>query len=171
MEREYPPQAIVKALFNYRAGALFWSVTSGCRRVGPVGTAPNQHAAYSTVSFKYKDGPAHFAVHRLIWIYHNGAIPEGIKINHLNGDKYDNRIENLALITVSQAAARRTRTRRVKQGYRGVIAGKRAFTAVIYHDYQRVVVGRFGTAIEAARAYNVKARELWGEFANLNEGV
>jgi len=32
-----------------------------------------------------------------------------------------------------------------------------------------IYLGRYRTEIEAARAYNKKAYELWGEFAKLNE--
>ena len=34
-------------------------------------------------------------LHREIWVRHNGAIPEGWQIHHINGDPADNRIENL----------------------------------------------------------------------------
>jgi NTP pyrophosphatase (non-canonical NTP hydrolase) len=37
--------------------------------------------------------------HRVIWAYFNGEIPEGMEINHKNGFKDDNRIENLELVT------------------------------------------------------------------------
>ena len=43
--------------------------------------------------------------HRLVWHAINGAIPEGMVINHLNGVKYDNRPENLQLVTPSENAA------------------------------------------------------------------
>ena len=36
-------------------------------------------------------------LHRLIWIVANGDIPKDIEINHKNGIKYDNRLENLEL--------------------------------------------------------------------------
>lgn len=35
--------------------------------------------------------------HRAIWIDHYGGIPEGAVIHHINGQKDDNRIENLEL--------------------------------------------------------------------------
>ncbi len=45
---------------------------------------------------------ARFTVHRMIWVYHHGDIPNGMTINHINGLKTDNRIENLELMTVSE---------------------------------------------------------------------
>ena len=33
-------------------------------------------------------------VHRVVWLYHNGKLPEG-EIDHINHDSSDNRIENL----------------------------------------------------------------------------
>ena len=39
--------------------------------------------------------------HRLVWIYHNGDISEGMQIDHINRIRNDNRIENLRLVTSS----------------------------------------------------------------------
>lgn len=40
--------------------------------------------------------------HRYIWELHNGKIPEGYVVHHKNGLKYDNRIENLELMTLEE---------------------------------------------------------------------
>lgn len=41
-------------------------------------------------------------VHVQVWESHNGPVPKGMCIDHINGDIHDNRIENLRLATVAQ---------------------------------------------------------------------
>ena len=43
--------------------------------------------------------------HRLVWLHFHGPIPEGLEINHRNGDKQDNRPDNLQLVTTAENAA------------------------------------------------------------------
>jgi hypothetical protein len=48
------------------------------------------------------DGMKKRLIHRVVWEAVNGPIPDGLQINHKNGDKSDNRIENLELVTASE---------------------------------------------------------------------
>lgn len=41
-------------------------------------------------------------IHRLIWLQANGTIPEGHVVHHINGNRTDNRLENLALMTQAE---------------------------------------------------------------------
>lgn len=64
--------------------------------------------------FNYvKDGvKSHFRVNRVVFIAVHRYIPEGYHIDHINGDKKDNRIENLRPLTNAEnnrAAAERRR--------------------------------------------------------------
>lgn len=48
--------------------------------------------------------------HRAIWEAVHGEIPDGLEINHINGVKDDNRIENLELVTPKENTAHAIQT-------------------------------------------------------------
>ena len=61
-----------------------------------------------------------YLVHRIIWEMHNGKIPEGMEIDHINHDRSDNRIENLRLVTGCENKKNQSIRKRNKSGFTGV---------------------------------------------------
>ena len=62
-----------------------------------------------------------FLVHHTVWAWHNGRFPT-LQIDHINGNGFDNRIENLREVTPSenQLNQRRTWKPNAKTGLPGV---------------------------------------------------
>jgi hypothetical protein len=91
------------------------------------------------------------------------------RVDHANGNGLDNRRQNLRQADHSENAAN-SRPRGGSSPYKGVSWNKnsRAWTAYVVWRGARYYCGTFQDELEAARAYDVKARELHGEFARLN---
>ncbi|HEA68236.1 MAG TPA: HNH endonuclease [Desulfobacterales bacterium] len=57
---------------------------------------------YLQVKIMHKGQRIHCTAGRLVWQYFHGDIPDGLCINHKNGIKYDNRPDNLEIVTYSE---------------------------------------------------------------------
>lgn len=92
-------------------------------------------------------------------------------IDHINGDKLDNRKSNLRACSGSSNAMNRGKQNNNSSGYKGVIFDKSRdkWRAEICFEGNRKYLGRFNTVEEAAIAYNDAALIYHGEFANINE--
>lgn len=110
-------------------------------------------------------------LHRLIM-----NAKKGEHVDHINGDTLDNRKQNLRICTRSQNQQNRRKQRNPSSSkYKGVQIhknrrkdGSLKVYGTIRKDH-KIVCKLFRTEIEAARWYNKKAVELFGEFAKLNE--
>lgn len=54
-------------------------------------------------------------VHRLVWELFKGEIPEGYEINHIDGNKANNKLSNLELVTRQENCAEKIRCRRLSK--------------------------------------------------------
>jgi hypothetical protein len=105
--------------------------------------------------------------HRLAWMLYYGREAPGM-IDHRNGDRQDNRIENLRIATHSQNGANARRHSRNTSGLKGAswMPKRGKWQASITVRNKQIGLGYFDTKEEAHAAYLIAAREHQGEFAN-----
>lgn len=103
--------------------------------------------------------------HRIIWEMFNAPIPDGLDIDHINGDPFDNRLCNLRLATRSQNLCNRGKARANTSGFKGVGWSKGAWRARIMLHRKEVDLGRFSTPELAYAAYCDAASKHHGAFA------
>ncbi len=106
--------------------------------------------------------------------------PEGLFTDHKNGNKLDNRKENLRI--TNRNGNEQNKGKRASWGgtpcssqYIGVYYDKdpntkrrKRWSAYVRVDNKRKYLGRFMTELEAAQVYDSAAKELHGEFAKVN---
>lgn len=96
--------------------------------------------------------------------------PSDLQIDHKNGNRLDNRRNNLRICTQSQNCMNRKATTKGISGYKGVtqyIDGER-WIARIEVENKKIRLGLFNDIKKAALAYNKAAQKYHGEFALLN---
>lgn len=133
----------LRELVVYRDGELFWRNPAGRMKREALG-APAGHGRRLQTPI---DGTAHY-IHRLIWLYHHGRWPSE-QIDHINGDKLDNRIENLREVTNGENAQNR-RIRGVTLERR---KAERPWRARIMVNGRSISLGYFDTEQEALDEY------------------
>lgn len=92
--------------------------------------------------------------------------PEGADVDHVNGDRRDNRKANLRLCTRSQNLGNQGAQKRNALGIKGVSRCSRSgmYVAFIQCGDTKKNLGRFQTPEEAHDAYCKAAKSLFGEF-------
>lgn len=120
---------------------------------------------YVRADIKKDDTTAKVYLHTFIMCPDKGQV-----VDHINGNSLDNRRENLRVCTQSQNLANSRKRKNCSSLYKGVSWNKknRKWVAYINADKSRVPLGYFRSEQEAARAYDAKALEVFGEYAKLN---
>ena len=166
----------VRELFDYdsKSGELIWKERSieQCKTKRGCTVWNKKYAgkpAGAVTEFGYKRiniKGSHYRAHRVVWMWHKGEWPKH-QIDHINGNRMDNRIENLRDVEPKYNSYNMNKVRGVVP-LKGVWFVKRdgTFQAGIRKEGKLHHLGIYSTAEEAHAAYCVKAKELFGEYAN-----
>ncbi len=153
-------------LFKYEDGDLYWidspnSLVAAGSKAGSI-----RSDGYVGIFIK---GTYYFA-HRIVWEMFNGAIPEGLVIDHIDGQRANNKIENLRLCTFQQNHFNRGKQSNNKSGFKGVSwhKQKQKWVAQIKIEGRNKFLGFFTDPVEAYEKYCEKAIEFYGEYAKLD---
>jgi len=147
-------------LFEYRDGRLHHRTASRGRKIGdPIGSING--TGYRRVGM----GGKYYTEHALVYLMHHGYIPA--EIDHINGIRNDNRIENLRAVTRSQNQYNKGKCRNNTSGHRGVSWHKKSQAWVIrVMKNGKTVFQKYAKDLELAAFIAEEARlKYYGQYA------
>lgn len=143
---QMPTQARLTEVLAYdeATGVFVWRKKRGRQAAGSVAGSPH-NAGYWSIRV---DGRP-FLAHRLAWLYVRGDWPT--EIDHINGDRSDNRIANLRQVTRQQNCRNAAMRSHNKTGVNGVAyyPRHRRFRVIMSVDGKSRYLGSFKTLEEA----------------------
>lgn len=140
-------------IFEYRDGDLYWKASKA-------GTIAGGGYYQTGIQGKY------FKNHRLIFLMHHGYLPD--LIDHIDGNRLNNRIENLRPATRSQNSFNSIKPKSNKSGIKGVswINKFKKYRARLYANKKTYELGYFTNLKDAEKAINEAREKHHGNFAN-----
>lgn len=163
-KKALPPQDTLRQLLRYdpNTGKLFWRergpewfTTDRVRKTWNARYAGQEALSMVDPTNGYKKGSVFHSTcyaHRVAWTLVHGSC--GGEIDHINGDRTDNRLDNLRLVDRVGNSRNHARNMNNSSGVTGVYWDRRRakWTAAIKIDYKTVYLGAFDNLDDAAQA-------------------
>ncbi len=145
-----------KLSYSAETGVFLWRNSFCAIRAGDVAGCVNQ-CGYRQIRL----GDKTYKAHRLAWLYVNGDWPKG-QIDHINGDRSDNRVTNLRDVSglVNSQNRRRPQKNNKSSGLLGAHKSKKRWASFIGINGKARRIGLFDTPEEAHEAYLTAKRQL-----------
>ncbi|EOT6755695.1 HNH endonuclease signature motif containing protein [Escherichia coli] len=145
--------------FTYKLGRLYWKVKPkhGGVCIGDAAGCVCSTTSYRLIRYKQKQ----YLEHRIIWEMHNGPIPEGYEIDHIDHNTLNNDITNLRMVSHYENTLNTPMRKDNKSGYVGVIwyKSRRKWMAYIAVNKKRKHLGLFDSIDEAVAARRQAEKE------------
>jgi hypothetical protein len=148
---------LVHTLFEYKNGILYW------KEKNRIAGSLDKSNGY--IRIRYKDG--FYYSHRLIYLMHYGYMPN--YIDHIDGCKTNNLINNLRECTQQQNCYNTKVRKNNKLGYKGISFHNGKYRAVISVNKKQKLIGYFKNLNDAIISYNESVKINYGNFAILNQ--
>lgn len=173
MANKFPSPEELHSLLRYEGGSLFWRERSngkfdkqfankeaGCKK---------RPDGYSVVAY----GKSHLMIHRVVWTMFNRQMVKGEDIDHINGDRSDNRIENLRLCSRSDNLKNAQKRKDNTSGYKNVNWNEatKSWRVKFRVAGKTKCFGLYKDLNEAVDVSKVIRNSLHGQFANHGEHV
>jgi hypothetical protein len=169
-----PPLEYLQECFEYNAdtGEVFW-------KVRPLHHFKNSHAMniwnsqqsnkkIDCIKFGYivvKINYVIYQLHRIIWKLNTGNEPKEL-IDHKDGNKLNNRIENLREASQSECKLNNVVRKNNQVGIKGLHIVRGKYRTTISHNGKQYNLGCFDTIEEASKVHQEASLKYHGEFSN-----
>lgn len=133
------------------------------RKVGDTVGTVSKSTGYVSVAINGRN----YWAHRIAIIYMDGQIPSGMQVDHINGDRTDNRYKNLRIVSQIENRKNSAIRRDNSSGISGVNLdiSRNKWAAFIYSDNKTISLGRFTSFFDACCARK-SAENYYGFHAN-----
>ena len=148
---------LLRSLMSYDCdtGKFHWIVNVSNVKAGSIVVTLSNDDGYIRTSIFGK----RYLLHRLAWLYTHGKWPTK-QIDHINGNRSDNRLENLREASNAQNCQNIIARRTNPSGFLGVSRHENKWRAAISVNGKRKNLGRFDTPEAAFDAYSKAKAEL-----------
>ncbi len=163
-------QTYLKTILNYNedTGKFTWVIRKGARALkGTIaGTIDNTGYIHITIDKKV------YQSHRLVWLYIYGNFPKEF-LDHINGNKLDNRFVNLRECSRSQNGMNRPKQSNNTTGYKGVYyhTQSKRYRAKVTINKKVKMLGNYKTPEEAYNRYLEYCKEHFKDFTHTLQKV
>ena len=160
-----PLEGLEKVLrYEPDTGEFFWLIDRPRKTKAGEKAGHFNKTGYLEIRYNKKT----FQAHRIAWYLQTGEDPKGMTIDHINGNRADNKFNNLRMASQKENSRNRRKSDGKTSKYKGVYWYKRheKWKATIGHEGRCIHLGYFHDEYEAHLAYCKAALELQGEFAN-----
>lgn len=144
----------VLSAFDYQDGNLIRKI-GRAGEIGQVAGCVHKGSGYIHVKIKAKA----YKAHRLVFLYHHGYMPECV--DHIDGDKTNNKIENLRAATKEENCRNQKVRSTNKSGYKGVkwVEHCKKWQVEVCKNYKQLRFGMYED-LELAGLVAIEATEL-----------